>query len=392
MLVFTHPAHAGPLTLDLPTALARARERAPEAIAALARIAEARAQRVGAGVLFMQNTELQLGGGPRFGDPRTFALHAQVSQQLEPTRRSARIGVADAGVDHAKALSDAELRTLSFEVENVFYEARFADLEVELAQRDQDVARRAAEAAERRRKAGDLADLDVNLAKITLGRARSTLAAAQSERASAIGRLGALVGARPDEVVTLAGDLRPAPLTLESLRSSVPIRADVRAIEAEQRVARAEGELAYANGRPELGLWLGYERDENDTILMGGLTMTLPFWNRAQGDKALARERQHRAELERAAVVGAASRQVIDAFDAYVRAREGVEIFERDVLPVLTDSEKLLERSIETGQIAVNDFLVARREILSGRGEHLQRQLQLAKAAAAARFVAGVAP
>jgi len=62
------------------------------------------------------------------------------------------------------------------------------------------------------------------------------------------------------------------------------------------------------------------------------------------------------------------------------------------VLPTLVDSEKLLERSIETGQIAVNEFLVARQEILGGRREHLERQLQLAKAAAAARFVAGVAP
>jgi cobalt-zinc-cadmium efflux system outer membrane protein len=172
----------------------------------------------------------------------------------------------------------------------------------------------------------------------------------------------------------------------------VPARADVRAIEAEQRVARAEGKLANANGRPNLGLWFGYDRDEGDTILLGGLTMTLPFWNRAQGDKAAARAKLRSAELERAAVVAAASRQVVDAFDAYVRAREAVEVFERDVVPTLTDSEKLLERSIETGQIAINDFLVARREILSGRGEYLQRQLQLAKAAAAARYVAGVAP
>ena len=58
----------------------------------------------------------------------------------------------------------------------------------------------------------------------------------------------------------------------------------------------------------------------------------------------------------------------------------------------LADSEKLLERSVDTGQIAINDYLVARQEILNGRREHLERQLQLAKAAATARFVAGVAP
>lgn len=392
MLAFTHPVHAGPLKIDLPTAVARARERAPAAVAALARIGEARAQRVGAGVLFTQNTEVQLGAGRRYGEPHTFAIQAQISQQLEPTRRGARIRVADAGIDEAKALGEAELRELSFDVTSTFYDARFADLEVDLAQRNLDVSTRAAEAADRRRKAGDLTDLDVNLAKIALGRARSALAAAQSERATAVGRLGALIGARPDDAITLVGDLRPAPLALDQLRAAVPARADVRAFEAEASVARAEGALANANGRPDVGLWFGYQLDEQDNIVLGGLTFTLPFWNRAQGDKAAARAKLRRAEMERAAVVGAASRQLVDAFDAYTRAREAVDVFDRDVVPTLTDSEKLLERSVETGQIAINDYLVARQEILNGRREHLQRQLQLAKAAAMARFVAGVAP
>lgn len=392
MLAFAHPVHAGPLTIDLPTAIARARERAPAAVAALARIGDARAQRVGAGVLFTQNTEVQLGAGRRYGEPHTLAIQAQVSQQLEPTRRGARIRVADAGIDEAKALGEAELRELSFEVATTFYEARFADLQVELAQRNLDVSTRAAEAADRRRKAGDITDLDVNLAKIALGRARSALAAAQSERANAVGRLGAVIGAQPDDVITLVGDLRPAPLALDQLRATVPVRADVRAFEAEASVARAEGALANANGRPDVGLWFGYQLDERDNIVLGGLTFTLPLWNRAQGDKAAARAKLRRAEMERAAVVGAASRQLADAFDAYTRASEAVDVFDRDVVPTLADSETLLERSIQSGQIAINDYLVARQEILNGRREHLERQLQLAKAAAMARFVAGVAP
>jgi cobalt-zinc-cadmium efflux system outer membrane protein len=392
MLAFANPAHAGPLDIDLRTAVARARERAPEAISALARIDEARAQRVGARVRFTQNPDVEVGGGARFGDPRTLALQAQVTQPLEPTRRGARIDVADAGIAHAQATSDAELRRLSYEVATIFLEARFADLEVELAQRNVEVATHAADAAERRRKAGDITDLDVNLAKIALGRSRAARAAAQSDRADAIGRLGALIGAQPDDVITLVGDLRPEPLTLDALRGSVSSRADVRVIETEARVARAEGSLANANGRPDVGVWFGYQLDEADTILLGGLTFTLPFWNRAQGDKAAARAKLRRAESARTAVVTAASRQLVDAFDAYTRAREAVEVFDHDVVPTLADSEKLLDRSIETGQITINDYLMARQEILNGRREYLERQLQFAKAAATARFVAGVAP
>jgi cobalt-zinc-cadmium efflux system outer membrane protein len=390
ILLCVHPAHAGPLTIDLPAALARARQRAPEAIRALARIDEARAQRVGAGILFTQNPEVQIGAGRRYGDPHTLAIRGELVLPLELGRRRPRIGVADAEVAHAAAQSEADLRELSFLVTTAFYDARYADLAVELERQNQDVAVRAADAAVRRRKAGEITDLDMNLARIALGRARSTLAAAQSERAERIGRLAALIGAQPDDAITLVGDLEPAPLTLDALHAAVRSRADVRALEAESRVARAERAFANAVGRPDVALWAGYELDERDNIGLGGLVVTLPFWNRAQGDKAAAHVKLRRTELERAAVTTAAARQVLDAFAAYAQARDGVDVLERDVLPALADSEALLERSVETGQLAINDYLVARQEILGAQREHLERLLQLAKAAAQARYVAGV--
>ena len=392
LLLCSHPAHAGPLTIDLPTALVRARERAPQAIAAMGRIAEARAAGASARVLFTENPSVQIGAGPRFGDSRTTQVEAELEQPLQLGRRGPRIRVADAGVRHAEAATAAELRELTLEVTNAFVDARYADLIVEATARARSVAQRALDAAERRRRAGDITDLDVDLARIALGRARSAVAAAQAERAEAIGRLAALIGASPHDTITLAGDLQPAPLTLDALRGAVPERADLRALEAEVRVARAQAALARATALPDLGVWLGYERDERDTILIGGVSITLPVWNRAQGDKAAARAKQRRAQLERDAVLSAASRQVLDAFEAYVRARESVEVFERDVVPSLVDAEQLLERSVETGQIAISDFLVARQELLASRREQLARQLALARAAATARFVAGVTP
>jgi cobalt-zinc-cadmium efflux system outer membrane protein len=227
---------------------------------------------------------------------------------------------------------------------------------------------------------------------VALGRARSELAAAQAARATAIGDLAALIGAGPDDVIQLTGDIRPAPITLDALRASVAGRADIRAHEAESRVARAEGKLAKANGHPDLGLAFAYELDTDDSIILGGLVVTLPFWNRAQGEKATARAKLRNAELERAALLAAASREVIDAFEAYMRARDAVDVFESDALPALADSEQLLQRSVDTGVIAVNDYILAYLEIRAARREYLARQRQLAKAAEAARFVAGMQP
>lgn len=392
LLACTGPAHAEPLTLDLSHAVARAREHAPEAIAALASIGEARARRVGAGVLFEQNPEIEFGAGPRLGDRRTLTIDSRIAQPLELGRRGARIAAADAGIAHARATSDADLRVLDYEVTTAFYEARFAELAVEQAQRELEIATRADETAVRRRKAGEITDLDAGLAHIALGRARAGLAATRSVQAAAIGRLGALVGARPEDTITLTGELRAPTLSMAELQAALPGRADVRALAAESQLARAELDVAVASGRPDVALWVGYERDEGDPIVLGGIALVLPIWNAARRDKAVARAKQQRADRQHSALAGAAARQVSDAFAAYVQARDAVDAFERDVLPTLSDSEQLVERSLDSGQLTIADYLGARREIASAHHEHLQRQLELAKAAAAARFAAGVTP
>jgi outer membrane protein, heavy metal efflux system len=386
-LVCSH-AHAGPLRLDLSTALARARDRAPDALAARARIALASARREGAGAL--ANPELQLGGGARFGEPRTIALRGQLVQPLEPWRRGAREEVAAAEHAHAQAAGDVAGRELARSTANAFYEARFAELAVDVATRGEALAVRMLATAERRRKGGDLTDLDLDLAKIGLGRARAALSAARSERAVAVGVLAVLVGAAPDDTITLAGELAAPELTLAALQRGT--RADVRAFAADAAVARAEGALARANGRPDVGLWFGYERDEKESIVLGGLLLTLPLWNRAQADQAGARAKLRGAEQARVAATGMAAREVVDAFEAYTHAREAVAVMERDALPAIVDGEGLLERSIDAGQLAIADYLLIQQQILDGKHEYLERRLAAAKAALAAQLAAGVTP
>lgn len=128
----------------------------------------------------------------------------------------------------------------------------FAERGAELAQRSEDLARRATEVAERRRKAGEITDLDANLARSALGRARAASQAARSEHAAALGRLGALVGAGPEDILVLRGDLRPPPLPdVHALRAHAASRPDVRVLDTERVVAAAEGDQAQANALPQ---------------------------------------------------------------------------------------------------------------------------------------------
>jgi len=393
LVLHSCPAAAGHVEIDLRAAIERAHRAAPEAVAAEGRIAEADAAVVGANVAFTTNPEIEGGVGPRFTPARPLDAEVRLDQNLEPWRRGPRRQLARAERHQVGAELDSELRALDLEVSIAFYEALFAQQAAELTGRAQDLAQRAAAVAERRRKAGDVTDLDANLARAASGRARSAGLAAATERSLAVGRLAALIGAAPDDVITLRGDLKPAlPPALAAARSALATRADVRVLDAAREVATARRAQATADARPEVGIWAAYQREDTADIVLGGLRMSLPLWNRAQGPHAAAIAGEQRATRTRDATLRAAERQVADALATYASARQAVDGFEREVAPLLDDSELLLQKTVDAGQIAVHDYLIARQELMAGRREYLERLLALAKAAAGVRFAAGVTP
>jgi outer membrane protein, heavy metal efflux system len=386
-------AAAGPVEIDLRGALDRAHRAAPEAVAARGHIAEAEAGVRGANVAFTTNPELEGGAGPRLTASRPLDAEVRLEQDLEPGRRGPRRQLAGAELRQARAELDRALRELDLEVSIAFYEALFADAAAELTRRAQDLAQRAAAVAERRRQAGEITDLAATLTRVASGRASSAVLAAASERALAIGRLAARIGVAPGETIVLRGDLAAAAVAeLSAVRGSLAARADVRVLDTEREIARAQRAQAIAEGRPEIAVWAAYQREDTADVVLGGVRMSLPVWNRAQGARAAAVARERRAVETRDATLRAADRQVADALAAYTSARQAVEDFVREVVPLLEASEQLLQHTVDAGQIAVNDYLVARQELASGHREHLERLLALARAAAGVRFVAGVAP
>jgi cobalt-zinc-cadmium efflux system outer membrane protein len=410
------PVAAEPIDLDLHGAIARAVERAPDGVAARGRIGEAEARRVDAGLRWRDNPELELAVGPRFasdggaaavgsGD-RSADLSVRLGQSF--TRgHSARLALTDAGVAQARAEVAATERELARDVSLAFYAALHADRVVDATRRAEELATRAADAANRRRAAGAISDLEVDLARAAMGRARSAARAAESERAAALGALAAMIGAAPDDVLVLRGDLHPiAPSERPGRESRGPStrrddaarsgqsgeRADLRAIAAERAVAAAEERVARATSGWQLGAFVEYAREENAQIVLGGLRVTLPAWNRGQGARAERRAREARIETTLAARSAVAARETRDARDALAHAREAVELFEAEVLPFLDDAEGLLERSIEAGTLPIREYLVVRGELLDGRREYLDRLLALAQADVNARFAAGEMP
>lgn len=388
LVVHSASVSADAIQIDLHGAIERAHSAAPEAITARGRVREAEANLVGAEVAFTTNPEIEGGAGPRFTGGHPIDAELRIEQDLEPWRRSPRRQLARAELGKAAADADVQTRELDLEVALAFLDALHAEREVALAQRAADLAQRGAASAERRRQAGEITDLDANLVKAALGRARSAVEAETAERAAAVGRLAALIGASPLDTIALTGELEPAPLPAAADPAGRP---DVRALAREADAATAEAAQARAHGLPSIGVWLGYQREDTASILLAGLRLSLPVWNRAQGERAAAAAKEHRARETRDATMRVATRQVADAIAAHDAAARAVTAFARDVVPILDDSERLLEKTLDAGQIAVGEYLIARQELLAGRREYLDRLLALAKAAATARYAMGVA-
>ena len=95
-------------------------------------------------------------------------------------------------------------------------------------------------------------------------------------------------------------ELKPTPFPVTADAST---RSDVRVLEREREAAIAEEALAIAHGRPSIGVWLGYQREDTTDILLAGLRLSLPIWNRAQGERrgcqgqTASRGRESRSDL-----------------------------------------------------------------------------------------------
>jgi len=381
-------AEQGALTLD--AALARVRQQSPAVLSALRRVDEARGRLRGASTL-RDNPVLEGAAGRRAESSAPMDLDLGLSQTFElGGRRGARIAGAQAGVARALASADDTLRTVLRQVAADFFRALHAEERVRVARAAETYAASVHQTAERRHAAGDIAVLDVNVALSALARARSDIRAAEASRATALGALRVALNVTPEEPLSVTGDLlERRAFDAGTLTAMAMQRPDLRALDAELQEAEADVRLGRAYDWPDLSPAVRYERDDGKRVLWGGLTVSLPVFNRGQELKAVgeARARRIRAEIE--ALRRAIQNEVKSAVEAYgLRVQAADEL--RSTLAALDANEDLARRSYEVGQIGLAEFLLVRRETLEIRVALLDRLLEAAEARADLESRAGV--
>lgn len=383
VLLWPRPGAAQGNELTLDQALALARSRAPAVLAARARIDEARGRLRSASVLLRENPAIEAASGSRSSDRGDFSeRELEIRQAFEPGgRRRARIESAQAGVDREIAASEDVTRLLLRDVAGAFVGALAAEERVRLATSAHEVARDIQQATERRYEAGDVPRLDVNLARAASSRARSEILAAQAGLSASLGELRNLLGMGAGEPLEVRGDLRDRRhYELDELLSRGRERPDLRMLAAEAREAEADLRLGRGMAWPDLGFRVAREREEDADVLLGGVTFTLPIFERGQGVRAAAAARAFRARLELDASRRAVDAGVRTAWEIHRRKVEAAEELETNALPGLEDNESLSRLGYEAGEISVAELLLIRRETLDTRLAYLDRLLEAALA------------
>lgn len=386
-------------SLALGEAIALAREHSPLLEAARARIGEAEGDLTQASILLVRNPRLSLSAGPRFlsGPGGGSELDAQVGLQ----QRLEIGGQRRHRVERAKALQSASQaqaadvdRVVTQSVALVFFEVLGAANELELTEENAKLAESLYEIARSRVSAGAAAPLEENTARIRRADATRMLVQAEARLRSAEFRLATTLGLSSAETVHAQGEL-PESASLPPLGRLLAAASEnhPRLLAARSTVdaSQSDSALADAEAWPDLTLGASYSREERDDVVMGGVTIPIPVFNRNQGERVRAKAAARRTAAVARSLQLEIESEIRRSYANYEAATRSLASFDADVLRSQDENLELIEAMFQAGKIRYVDVILLQREVIEGRLGYLNARLELARAEVATRSAAGIA-
>lgn len=401
-LIFRASIASADETRSSPLTLARAlelsRDHSPLLEAARARIAEADGDLTQASVLLTSNPTVQFAAGPRNrsgpGNGSTLDAEVSLSQQLEiGGQRGHRIARSTALAARSRANSfDAE-RVVVHAVSYLFYEVLSGEERLRFAEENAALAQSLYEIARARVSAGAAAPIDENTARIRRAESTRQLGSAQTGLRAAELKLATALGLESEETLPVVG-LLPREVSLPPL-SELLLGVEDRhprllAAGATHSAQMSESALADAEAWPDITLGASFARDENDDVVMGGVTIPIPFFQRNQGEREKAKAAVRRADAAARKTRLEVLAEIRRAYAEYEAATRAVLAYDSDVVRAQDENLELIEAMFQAGKIQYVDVVLLQRELIEGRLGYLAARLELAQAAVAARAAAAI--
>jgi len=377
---------AAPARLSLEQAWRLADERNPTLTAAREAVSRAEAGLPAAGArpnptlnLLSEGYAFSNGGNSSFANAQEVTL--KVDQEFElGGKRGLRQGVAQAGVEAARAELANHRRQLLLEVRRAYLAAVLAQADFDVATATLGEIDRLVAMNRARFEQGEISGVELRRLQVERFRFADDRFTAELASKNARGTLLALLNVTPlDQRFALTDGLAPAqappappappvapgtpgtPGT--STAEAISARPDVQAARIEQDAATRDIQLQQALGKSNVSVGLGYRRDFGQNGLVLDVTVPLPFFERNPGGIARASADSRLASAKARSVELGAALDVNQARNAIDVSTGRLAYIEREYLKNAREARDIVLASYQAGASTLTDYLDAERAL-----------------------------
>ena len=338
-------------------------------------IAEAEAQIARA----YPNPELEIGSGPwrsRVGSAPGTATAYGVTQPIElPSVRAARIGAAAAGIDSAGALTQTVRLAIGYQARQTFFELLRRQEDERIARENVQLLEQIRDRVLKRVEVGEAPRFELVRAESEALVAQNALAASglRVEEARASMRRLTAGSLPPQFEASGAEPAMPATPPLSVLEPEmIAAHPALRALAAERERAQRRLEQERALRLPQPALRLGEARDPEMRASMLGITLSLPLWNRRDGQiaQAIAGIDLVSAQIEQQRVQ--LLRELDSAYARLAIAQRQITTFEAGLLRSAGTALQAAEAAYRFGERSFLEVLDAQRTLRVVRSDYNQ--------------------
>ncbi len=365
--------------------------------AARKRLEVANADRIKASLLFPTNPKLGSESGARESSStgRDTDYTIALSQEFEVFgQRRKRIRVAEKGIEKVKfEIADVE-RNVIAKVKANFYEVLTSLEIVKLQSYVEGIFEKLWSATVERYKAGAISALELNSIKIRYGLTKQQLVIAKKNYQNSLLNLKLLLGKPRDKALNIEGKLSYDKLHVsmeDILAPAYKTRPDLKAMEFEKERASEEISLRKVEIIPNPDLSGFFTRESGtDDIVGGGVSISIPIWDRKQSELKKARTAKDVANINIKNKYLEIQTEVETAYRSFMAAKEGIAIYTDEIMPQVDESLKLNEISYKEGKINFIGFLTVQSDLIETQAAYLNALLDYNKAIVNLETVSGM--
>src|SRR5262245_8896993 len=229
---------------------------------------------------------------------------------------------------------------------------------------------------------------------VRYARARKETLDGQQDLRQVLLEVRRLVGVQ--EAIAPVGELpvRTPPLPLQQAGDrALTNRPDLLAQGFESQRAEAEIALRRREVVPNPSVGVFFTREgTGDRILVGGVSIPLPVFNRRQGELASLGARREQAGAEVLSLEQEIRKEVEQAISQWEAALQSFQLFQREIIERIEENLRLLETAYRERKIEFPQVLIMENDLISANLAYLDVALALRMAAIRLREVTGEGP